>query len=125
LGVGGKDLGHRLFKLPPRLDEVLNLPDPFRGDALDALLALHYEGERPQGVSLLVAGTVASGLTATAMGERKRTGQQVGGDGEPAEQLELALAKSDGLRTFGSDFHMSVIIHTEHAPSSLFSEMRK
>jgi hypothetical protein len=125
LGVGGEHCGHRLLKLPPCLDTVLNLFDPFRGDALDTLLPPYHEGERPHGVSLLFAGTVASGLTTTAVGERKRTGQQVSGDGKAAEKLELALAKPGGLRTFGGDLHMSVIIHTEYDPSSLFSGMRK
>ena len=52
-------------------------------------------------MSLLVGGTVASGLTTTAVGEGERTGQQVGGDGEAAEKLELALAESRGLGPLG------------------------
>jgi hypothetical protein len=59
------------------------------------------------------------------MGKGKRAGQQVGGDGETSEEFELALAKSGGLRTLGVDLHMSVIIHTEKAKSSLSSGMRK
>jgi hypothetical protein len=41
-----------------------------------------------------------------------RTGQQIGGEGEAAEEFELALAESGGSWTFGGDLHMSVIIHT-------------
>jgi hypothetical protein len=63
-------------------------------------------------VSLLVCGAVAGGLTTTAVSQGKRTGQQVGGDGEAAEELELALAESGGSWTFGCDLHMSVMIHT-------------
>jgi hypothetical protein len=63
-------------------------------------------------VSLLVGGAVASGLATTAVSERERTGQQVGGDGKAAEEFELALAESGGLRTLGCDLHISVIIHT-------------
>jgi hypothetical protein len=63
-------------------------------------------------VSLLVRGAMAGGLTTTAVSQRKRTGQQVRGDGEAAEEFELALAESSGSRTLGCDLHMSVIIHT-------------
>jgi hypothetical protein len=104
---------------------VLNLIDPFRGDALDALLTPGHKSERPHGVSLRVGGTVAGRLTTPAVGERKRTGQQVSGDGKAAEKLELALAESGGLGALRGDIHMSVIIHTEDGPSSPFGEMRK
>jgi hypothetical protein len=68
---------------------------------------------------------MAGGLTATAVREGKRSGQQIGRDGEAAEELKLALAKSGGLATSRSDLHMSVIIHTGNAQSSLISGMRK
>jgi hypothetical protein len=112
LGVGREDLGHRLLKLLPAMNQALNFLDPFLGDALNVLLTLGHEGERPNGVSPLVAGAVASGLTTTAVSERERAGQQVSRDGKVAEEFELALAESCGLGTFGYDLHMSVIIHT-------------
>ena len=112
LRVGGEDLGHGLFKFPACIDEALNFLDSFLRDALDVLLAPGHERERPNGVSLLVLGAVASRLTTTAMSERERTGQQVGRDGEAAEEFELALAESGGLGASGCDLHMSVIIHT-------------
>jgi hypothetical protein len=68
---------------------------------------------------------MASGLTTAAVSERQGTGQQVGRDGKATKQLELALAEPSGLRTFGLDIHMSVIIHTEKAKSTAFLRMRK
>ena len=123
--VGGENLGHGRFKLLTRVDQTLNLLDPFVGDAFHVFLAPGHEGERPNGVPLLVGGTVASGPTATAVGERERTGQQVGGNGEAAKEIELALAESSGLRAFRSNFYMSVIIHTAKATSKGLSGMRK
>jgi hypothetical protein len=76
-------------------------------------------------MSLLVSSAVASGLAATAVSERKRTGEEVGRNGEATEEFKLALPESSGLRAFGCDLHMSVIIHTETALSSSFSGMRK
>jgi len=37
--------------------------------------------------------------------ERKRTGKQVGRDGEAAEEFKLALAEPCGLGTFGCNLH--------------------
>jgi hypothetical protein len=125
LRVGGEDLGHGLFKLPASVDPTLNFLNPFLGDTLDALLAPGHEGERPNRVSLLIRGTVAGRLTTTAVSEGKRTGQQVRGDGEAAEEFELALAESGGGRAFGCDLHMSVMIHTANVESSPFPQMRK
>jgi len=46
---------------------------------------------------------MAGGLTAAAVGEGERAGQQVGRNGETAEQFELALAQSGCSRAFGFD----------------------
>jgi hypothetical protein len=64
-------------------------------------------------------------LTTAAVSERKRTGEQIGWDGEAAEEFELALAESSGLGAFGGDLHMSVIIHTEQIKSNDYLGMRK
>jgi len=88
LGVGGEDLGHGLFKLSPRFDESLNFLHPIRRDRFDALLAPHHEGERAEGVSF-ISRAMASGLTAAAVSQRKRTGQQVGGNGEATKEFKL------------------------------------
>jgi hypothetical protein len=63
---------------------------------------------------------MAGGLTTATVSEGKRTGEQLGRDGEAAEKFELTLAESGGLGTFGCDLHMSVIIHTEIAVSRPF-----
>ena len=125
LGVGGEDLGHGFLELPPGLDPALNFLDPFGGDTFHPLLACHHEGERPHGVSLLVEGAVASGLATTTMSQRQRTGEKVGGNGEATKKIEFALAESGGLRAFGGDLHMSVLIHTETPKSSPCVGMRK
>jgi uncharacterized protein YejL (UPF0352 family) len=111
LGVGGEDLGHGLFKLAARLYPAANFSDPFLRDVLDPLLAPRHEGERPNGVALLVLGAMAGGLTTAAVSERKRAGKQVGRDGEAAEELELALAETSGLQTFRGNPPMHVIRH--------------
>ncbi len=68
---------------------------------------------------------MAGGLTTAAVSEGKRTGEQVGRDSEAAEEFELPLAESSGLRAFGADIYMSVILHTEKAKSSASLRMRK
>jgi hypothetical protein len=125
LGVGGEDLGYGLFKLATRLHQALNFCDPFVGDVLDALLTPGHESERPNRVPLLVLGAMASRLATAAVSERKRAGEQVGRNGETAEEFELALAKSCGLRALGCNFHMNVILHAEDKRQALFSGMRK
>jgi len=103
LGVRGEDLGHGFFKLASRLHQPLNFLDPCIGDLLDALLAPGHESERPNGIPLLVLRAMASGLATAAVSERKRTEEQVGGDGEAAPEFELALAESGGLGTSGDE----------------------
>jgi hypothetical protein len=74
---------------------------------------------------LLVLGAMATRLATAAVSEGKRTGKQVGRDGEAAEEFELALPETSGLWTFRCDFHMHVIIHAEVECQDLFSGMRK
>jgi hypothetical protein len=125
LGVGGEDLGYGLFKLATRLHQALNFLHPFVGDVLDALLTPGHESERPDRVPLLVLGAMTRGLATAAVSERKATGQQVRGNGKTAEEFELALAETSGLRTFRCDFHMHVIIHAANGSQVLFSGVRK
>jgi hypothetical protein len=68
---------------------------------------------------------MARGLATAAVSERERTGEQVGGNGETAKEFELALAETCGLRAFGCDSHMHVIIHAVDESQALFSGMRK
>jgi hypothetical protein len=68
---------------------------------------------------------MATGLATAAVREGKRTGKQVGRDGEAAEEFELALTETSGLWAFRCDCHMNVIIHAEYESQALFSGMRK
>jgi hypothetical protein len=68
---------------------------------------------------------MATGLATAAVSEGKRARKQVRGDGEAAEEFELALPETSGLWTFRCDFHMNVIIHAEYGSQALFSGMRK
>jgi hypothetical protein len=68
---------------------------------------------------------MAGGLTTAAVSEGKRTGKQIGRDGEAAEEFELPLAETSSLATFRCDLHMHVIIHAEDQSQALFSGMRK
>jgi len=111
LCISGEDLGDGLFKLPARFHQALNFLDPFVGDVLHPLLAAGHEGERPNGVPPFVLRAMAGGLAAKAVSQGERSGKKIGRDGEAAEEFELALAETSGLRTFGCNLYMSVIIH--------------
>ncbi len=125
LRVGGEDFGHGLLKLPARIDQALYFLHPLRWDALDALLAPGHEGKKPDRMPLLVGGAVAGRLAAAAVRERKRAGQQAGRDREATEEFELALAEPGGLRPFGIDLHMHVLIHAVREKSSPASRIRR
>jgi hypothetical protein len=68
---------------------------------------------------------MATGLATAAVSEGKRTGKQVGRDGEAAEELELTLPETSGPWAFRCNLHMHVIIHAEAECQALFSGMRK
>jgi hypothetical protein len=76
-------------------------------------------------MTLLILGAMATGLATAAVREGKRTGKQVGGDGEAAKEFELALTETSRLWAFRCDIHMHVIIHAETECQVLFSAMRK
>jgi len=92
---------------------------------LHPLLAAHHESERPDGVCQFVLPTMTGGPATAAVSEGKRTGKQIGRDGEAVEEFILALAETSGLGTFRCDLHMHVIIHAERESQALFSGMRK
>jgi hypothetical protein len=52
-------------------------------------------------MSLLVLGTVAGGLAATEMRERKRSGKQIIRKLKTAHEFKLALAETGGLGASG------------------------
>jgi hypothetical protein len=68
---------------------------------------------------------MAGGLATAAVSKGERSGKEIGRDGEAAEEFELALAETSGLRTFGRNSHMSVIIHAEEESQALIWGMRK
>ena len=105
MGVAGEDLRPRFFKLPARLQQGLNILDPFVRDVLHPFLAADHKSKRPGGVPLLVLGARATGLATAPVREGKRTGKQVGREGEAAEEFELALTERSGLWAFGCDLH--------------------
>jgi len=125
LSVGGEDLGHRLLKLVARLHPALNFLNPGVRDVLYPFLAAHPESEGPNGVTLLVLSAMATGLATAAVSEGKRTGKQVGRDGEAAEEFELALTETSGLWALRCDLRMNVMIHSEYESQALSSGMRK
>jgi len=78
---------------------------------LDMLFAVHHEGERPNRMARVFwAGAVTGGLTAPDMAFGKRTGKQIVGNAETAQQLELALSEASGVRTFRLSIHLVVIL---------------
>jgi len=125
LCVRGEDLADGVLKLAARLHQALNFLNPFVGDVLHPLPAAGHEGERPNGVPLLVLGAMASGPATAAVSKGERSGKQIGRDGEAAEEFELALAETSGLRTLGRNSHMSAIIPAEEESQALFWGMRK
>ena len=100
LSVGGKNLGNGVFEVASLLHQRANLFHPFLRDALDALLAVHHERQRPTRMSLPL-GAAAVGLSATAVREGERTGQSVRRNLDSTKQSMLALAQAGGGTTFG------------------------
>ncbi|OLE17134.1 MAG: hypothetical protein AUG83_00275 [Acidobacteria bacterium 13_1_20CM_4_57_11] len=109
LGVGGQYLAHGVLKLSPSLDPFAHLVDPLFGNVLDLLFSLDHEGERPDGVALIMD-AMTGGLATAQVRERERAGKKIFGDMEAADQFEFALTKSRGLRAVGLAVHLIVII---------------
>src|ERR1035438_852994 len=110
LGIGGEDLGHRIFELAALLYQGANLLHQLLRHMLHVLFAVDHEGERPDGVTLAL-GAATVGFSAADVGEGERAGQRVGRDLEAAQEGELALALARGLISFGVvPFHLHVIL---------------
>jgi hypothetical protein len=93
LGVGRQHFAHGILKFAPGGDAPLHLLHPIPGDALDMSLAFHHEGQCPSLMTLL-ASAMAAGIPAARVTPGENPGQQIGWDGETAEQLKLALAEA-------------------------------
>jgi hypothetical protein len=53
---------------------------------------------------------MAGRLSTTGMADRERTGEQIIGETELADQRELALPEPGGLWTLGLGLHLAVIL---------------
>ncbi|HUJ81051.1 MAG TPA: hypothetical protein VLW83_04165 [Candidatus Acidoferrales bacterium] len=111
-GVGGEDLPHRILKLMTGLYASPHLVDPFFGETFDAALAVRHKGESPS-LMAWALGAVTRGLPATGTADGEGTREHIGGHGDAAEQIELALPPAGGLGAFGVSNHLVVIILQE------------
>jgi hypothetical protein len=91
LGVHSKEFSDRIFELPAAHNAWADRVDPVIRDALDMLLALDHEGERPNWMTLTF-GAMTGRLAATAVGQRQRARQTIGRHLEAGEELASAPA---------------------------------
>jgi hypothetical protein len=115
-GVGGEDLPHRILKLMTGVYASPYFVDPFFRETFDATFALGHKGEGPS-LMALALGAVTRGLPATSAADGQGTGEQIGGHGDAAEQIELALSPACGLGALGAlgiGGHLVVIILQEN-----------
>ena len=106
-GVGGENLAHRVLKLASGAYPCGDGFGPFPGNTFDAVFALGHESQRPGHMARVLrlgAMTCRPATASVCLG--KRTGQQVVGDGEAAQDCEFALAKACGSGAFRFAFHM-------------------
>src|SRR5437899_6317557 len=76
LCVSREDLRNRVLVLPALLHQRTDLLHPIVGNALDVLLAIDHEGQRPNRMSLSI-GAPAGIFPAAPLSERQRAGQSV------------------------------------------------
>jgi hypothetical protein len=105
-------LTQSILKSSASFDALADVVDPLFGNAFDPPFSGGHEGQETNGVTL-TGSTVAGGFAAAAMGDGKGAGQEILGQGELAQQSELALAPASGLGTFWGDIHLNVIMHSE------------
>src|SRR5258708_13601362 len=86
LGVHSKAFSDRIFELPAAHNARADRVDPVFRDALDMLLALGHEGERPNWVALAF-GAMTGRLAATAVAQTTRARQTIGRHLEAGEEL--------------------------------------
>jgi hypothetical protein len=112
LGIGRKDLTQSVLKDAAGFDAPTDVVHPLNRNSFDTTLALGHEGEKPDGMAL-AGSTMASGFAAAAVSERQRPRQKIFGKGKLAEARKLLLTEPGGFRTFGADFHLKAIMHSE------------
>src|SRR5260370_31823093 len=91
LGIGGEDLGNGVLKLASLLHQSTNLLHPFIGDTLDALAAIHPEGQRPNGMSFSID-TVTVGFPAAPVRQCEEARHLVWSNLQSTKPSVLALA---------------------------------
>jgi hypothetical protein len=114
-GVGRQHVAHDILKFAPGGDLPLHLIHPIPGDALDMSLAFHHEGEGPSLMTLLVS-AMAAGIPAARVTAGEGSGQQIGRDGETAQELKLALAQAGGLQASRFFFFHIVVMMLQVRP---------
>jgi len=94
LGIGREHLAYGILKFASGRDAPLDLLRPIAGDALDLWLTLgRHEVQGPSFMTLVVR-AMAAGIPAPREAPSDASGQQIGQDGETAEQLKFALAET-------------------------------
>ena len=84
-GVDGQQLGGGFLELPACRNPWTNGVEPFGGNGLDAFLAARHESERPKWMAVPI-GTMTGGLSAAAVGKRKRARKRAGREMEAGQQ---------------------------------------
>src|ERR1700741_4056679 len=115
LSIRGEDLSHGILELASLLNQRADLLHPFLGNALDALLAIRHERQRPGGMPLSLRAP-AVGFPATAMSQGQRAGQSVFRNMKAAQQGVLPLTQARSGVSFGvvPVPHLGVIIHQDY-----------
>ena len=91
LRVGSQHFAHGILKFTARLDLLLNLLDPFFGDALGLSFPAGHKHQGPRRMAFAFD-AVASGFATAGVVEDQGTGEEVVGDWELAQKFKLTLA---------------------------------
>ena len=91
LRVSSKHFAHGILKFTAPLDLLLNLLDPFFGDALGLSLPASHKHQGPSRMAFAFD-AVASGLATASVVEDQGTGKEVVGNRELAEKFKLTLS---------------------------------
>ena len=95
LRVNGQYFTNGVLKFPAGGDACFHFLKYLFGDVLGMFLAVHHEGIGPHRVASLWTVGATAGMFATAqVAEGERAWQERIGDGEPAEEIDLALEET-------------------------------
>ena len=124
LRVGGEHFADSILKFTACIDLLLDILDPFFGNALGVSFSAGHEDQRP-GRMAFAFRTVARGLPTAGIVEDQGAGKQVVRDGELTEECKLMLTQTRGERSFGCDLHLVYIFTQEMLKDKLYLRMRK